>query len=130
MKYALISGSSSGMGSATAKKLISQGYFVYGLDINKPNYSDNNFRYIETDLRDELAVKKAHEIISSDTKELDLIINMAGINDINSLIEMSEEDFVDIFNRNVFSTIELIRCFLPSLKKAERLLSSLVNLVH
>ena len=37
MKNVVVTGFSGGMGLATTKKLIENGYFVYGLDIKEPN---------------------------------------------------------------------------------------------
>ena len=42
---------------------------------------------------------------------------MAGIYDLNSLIEMSEEDFIRIFDINVFAIYRVNKTFIPLLKK-------------
>ena len=42
---------------------------------------------------------------------------MAGIYDLNSLIEMKEEDFVRIFDINVFSIYRINKTFAPLLKE-------------
>ena len=47
---------------------------------------------------------------------------MAGLYDLNSLVEMSEEDFVRIFNVNLFSVYRMNKIFLPILKKGGRIL--------
>lgn len=115
MKYIVISGSSGGMGLQTVKKFTSDGYFVFGLDIKEPNQEINNFKFIRTNLRDESSVINAFNEVSKITKELAAIINMAGIYDLNSLVEMSEADFIKIFDINVFSIYRLNKIFLPLL---------------
>lgn len=115
MKYIVISGSSGGMGLQTVKKFTSDGYFVFGLDINEPNQEINNFKFIKTNLREESSVINAFNEVSKITKELTAIINMAGIYDLNSLVEMSEADFIRIFDINVFSIYRLNKIFLPLL---------------
>ena len=117
VKTVIISGFSGGMGLATAKKLASEGYFIYGLDIKEPNEKIDNSKFILTDLRDQESVKKAYEIVSKEVKEIEAIINMAGIYDLNSLVEISEEDFMRIFDINVFATYRLNKIFLPLLKE-------------
>ena len=117
MKYVLISGCSGGMGLETVKKFTSNGYFVFGLDIKDNKEEIENFEFIKTDLRDLNSIKSAFEVIKSKTNELDSIISMAGIYDLNSLIEMSEEDFIKIFDSNVFSIYRLNKVFVPLLKK-------------
>lgn len=122
MKYVLISGVSGGMGFATAKKFIENGYFVFGLDIRDLPETTDNLMFIKTDLREQEQIKKAYELISKETQEIDLIINMAGTYDINSLIEMSEEDFINIFNVNVFAVYRLNRTFEPLLKQKGKII--------
>lgn len=115
MKYIVISGSSGGMGLQTVKKFTSDGYFVFGLDIKESNQEIDNFKFIKTNLREESSVINAFNEVSKITKELTAIINMAGIYDLNSLVEMSEADFIKIFDINVFSTYRLNKIFLPLL---------------
>ena len=122
MKRIVISGFSGGMGLETAKKFASNGYFVYGLDIKEPKEIVENTKFIKTDLRDLESIKQAFETIKEDTDELDLIINMAGIYDFNSLIEMSEEEFIRIFDINVFSIYRMNKTFLPLLKKKGKII--------
>ena len=118
MKYVLLTGCSGGMGYETTKKFIDNGYFVYGLDIKEPNIKDNdNFKFIKTNLRDMSSIEEAYKIISNEIEELDSIISMAGIYDLNSLIEMSEEDFIKIFDINIFSIYRVNKTFVPLLKK-------------
>lgn len=116
MKYVLITGSSGGMGLETCKKFLDNDYFVIGLDIKESELKHDNYKYIKTDLRDELSIKNAFEIVNNDIKEIDLIINMAGIYDLGSLVEMKEEDFLRIFDINVFSIYRVNKTFLPLLK--------------
>ena len=118
MKYVVLTGVSGGMGLATLKKLTENGYFVFGLDVKKPEIEDNkNFYFIKTDLTDEKSVEKAYKEIAKECKELDAVISMAGIYDMNSLIEISEEDFIKIFNVNVFGIYRLNKTFVPLLKE-------------
>lgn len=122
MKHVLITGSSGGMGLATVKKFTNNGYFAYGLDINEPIEKLDNFKFIKTNLRDMTSVNDAFKIINEDNIKLDLIINMAGIYDLNSLIEMKEEDFVRIFDINVFSIYRVNKIFLPLLNKKGKII--------
>ena len=117
MKYLILSGVSGGMGLATARKLIECGYHVFGLDIKRPKEEIDGLTFIETDLRDLSSINLAYEQIKNKTSEIDAIISMAGIYDLNSLVEMSEEDFVKIFDINLFAIYRLNKTFLPLLKE-------------
>ena len=117
MKYVVITGSSGGMGLATVKKFASNGYFVFALDIKEPNEQIENVKFIKTNLRDMISVTASFNEVNNITSEIDLIISMAGIYDLNSLIEMSEEDFIRIFDINVFAAYRLNKTFVPLLKE-------------
>ena len=117
MKTVVISGCSGGMGLETVKKFTSNGYFVYGLDIKEPNEQIENFKYLPTNLRELKSVQDSCSFIKEEAKEIDAIINTAGIYDLNSLIEMSEEEFIRIFDINVFAVYRLNKELVPILKK-------------
>ena len=117
MKYAVLTGVSGGMGFATAKKLIENDYYVFGLDVKEPERKLDNLEFLKTNLRDQGSISNAFKKIQKTGIELDAIISMAGIYDINSLIEMSEEDFIKIFDVNVFAIYRLNKTFIPLLKE-------------
>lgn len=121
MKFALVTGVCGGIGSAVSRKLIQEGYQVFGLDRRKPEETEG-LEFIETDLCDAASVEAAFQIVKARTDHLDLIAQLAGIYDLNSLVEMSEEDFVRIFNVNLFSLYRINRQFLPLLPKGGRIL--------
>lgn len=117
MKYIVLTGVSGGMGLATAKRLILDGYHVFGLDIKAPKEKIDGLTFIETDLTKIRSLKQAYKYIQKQTKEIDAIINLAGIYDLNSLIEMKEDDFIRIFDINVFALYRLNKIFVPLLKE-------------
>ena len=116
MKSVVLSGVGGGMGMALAKRLTQDGYFVFGLDIKAPAEPIENLRFIKTDLRDEKSVLAAFEDVKQHTDQIDAIINMAGIYDLNSLIEINEEEFVRLFDVNVFAAYRMNKTFMPLLK--------------
>ena len=117
MKAVIITGATGGMGLATTKKFIENGFFVYGLDINEPKENIDNFKFIKTNLREMGSVINAFNIVKEEVNEVEALISTAGIYDLNSLIEMSEEDFIKIFDINLFSIYRFNKTFLPLLKK-------------
>jgi len=108
MKNVIITGSASGMGRATAEYLLKNGYRVFGLDINKTQEIEN-FEQILCDVSDIESVNNAYNIVKQKVDYVDAIINFAGIIMMNSLVEIPEEDFVKIFNVNVFGAVCLFR---------------------
>ena len=118
-KCVLITGVSGGMGLATAKRFINDGYKVFGLDIKEPFEPIDGLTFIKTDLTKLEEVESAFKRVD---EQLDVIINTAGIYDLNSLIEISEEEFLRIFNINVFSIYRVNKTFLPLLKEKGRII--------
>lgn len=117
MKTVLVTGGASGMGKAVCKTLAENGYFVYSLDINKSDDEIANVKQLIVDVTNISSIKQAYDIISKETKTLDAIINFAGIIMMNSLIEISEEEFVKIFNINLFGVYRINKIFLPMISE-------------
>lgn len=121
-KAILISGSSGGIGSAIVNKFLSEGYVVFGLDIKEPKDKHENLHFISTNLRKEEDVLKAFEEVKASGYRLTTIISAAGINDLNSLIEMSEEDFIKILDINAISSFRINKIFLPLLEENSKII--------
>lgn len=121
MKNILITGATGGMGFATCALLSSKGYNVYGLDYKEPT-GEFNWHFCMCDLTDMKSVEHAYEEISANLNSpFDAIVHLAGKYDLNSLIEMSEEDFLSIFNINVFAIYRVNKVFYPLLSKDGRI---------
>ena len=121
MKKVLLTGASGGMGIATTKELIKEGYEVYGLDI-KQNEEIDHFHFFKVDLTSEESIIDTFNLIKNEVDGFDAIIHQAGIYDLNSLVEMSEESFKKIFDINVFSVYRINKIFLPLLKEKGKIL--------
>ena len=119
MKYALITGGASGMGRATAVELAKNGFTVFSCDINFNPEERENIIQIKTDVTSEKSVKETFEIVSKITDRLDAVINFAGIIMMNSLIEITEEEFVKIFNVNLFGAFRINKAFFPMVQKTK-----------
>lgn len=119
MKNVLITGSASGMGRATALKLAENGYKVFSCDIKKNEEEAENITQLFMDVTNLESIKQVYEFVSNETETLDAIINFAGIIMMNSLIEISEEDFVKIFNVNVFGAYRVNKTFFPLVQKGK-----------
>lgn len=121
-KAVLITGVAGGIGSATAKKFLSEGYTVFGLDYKEPEEQDKNLIFYKTDLTKEDEVIKAFKQIEATFYKFEAILHAVGICDLNSLIEMSEEDFIRTFDINVFATFRVNKAFLPLLEEKGKII--------
>ncbi|MBR1926114.1 MAG: SDR family NAD(P)-dependent oxidoreductase [Clostridia bacterium] len=120
MKNILITGVCGGMGKATAEFLENNGYNVFGLDITE--CENKKIKFLKTDLTDENSIKIAFEKIKEQTSSIDAIIHFAGIYRLNSLVEMSEQEFVKTFDINLFSMFRINKIFLPLLKNGSKII--------
>lgn len=117
MKKVVLTGGASGMGRAVAKELAKNGFYVYSLDIKKAKEEIENICQIVADVTSMESLQKAYDTVKKETESLDAVLNFAGIIMMNSLIEMSEEDFVKIFNINLFGVFRVNKIFAPMVIK-------------
>lgn len=117
MKSVVVTGAAGGMGRAVAEKLAENGYFVYACDIKRNDVERENICQLLVDVRSQESIDSAFAKISSATDCLEAIINFAGIIMMNSLVEISEADFIKIFDVNVFGAYRVNKTFLPLVLK-------------
>lgn len=121
MKYVLVTGANGGMGKSTVDTLASMGYGVFALDKNPCPANENVFP-IEADITNESSLQLAYEKVCEKTNELYAIIHFAGIYLLDSLVEISENDFNKIFDVNVFGAYRINKIFLPLLEKGSKII--------
>lgn len=121
MQSILITGAYGGMGRKTALAFRQKGFRVFALD-RKTEEAEENVIPIQADLTDPESVKRAFETVRAHTDALYAIIHFAGIYTLDSLVEMSHEDFTKAFAVNVFGAALINREFLPLLKRGSRIL--------
>lgn len=120
MKNILITGVCGGMGHAAAKRFLEAGFRVFGVDCRED--CDLPIDYFPVDITNADSVEEARAKISAETDNLDGILHFAGIYNLDSLIEISEEEFVRIFNINLFGVYRINRAFVPLLQKGGRVI--------
>ena len=61
----VVTGAASGIGLATARRLLAEGRFVVGLDLTEPPDLGPGFRFVAGDVTDEAAIAAALRAISA-----------------------------------------------------------------
>lgn len=112
----LITGACGGMGKATTALLKANGHEIFAID-RKIEDTINGVNYFEADITKINDLVTVCDTIKQKVSELDVIINFAGIYNLDSLIEISEAEFIKIFNINLFGVYRINKIFVPLLKK-------------
>lgn len=108
-KFALITGTSSGLGYEMARFLLEEGYTVIGLSRSGTSLDHPNFIDILCDIRDEAAVEEMYELISKHTEVLHVLILNAGIFEMAPLVETSSNEFNDHLITNVTGAFHILK---------------------
>lgn len=116
MKKALVTGGTGGIGEAICRKLAADGYYVY---INYNNSkekaeklaSEINGQAFRFDISDNDAVRNAVENIG----HTDLLVNNAGISEIDLFTSIKQESADKILDINLKGTLNCARAVLPSM---------------
>lgn len=125
MSNIAVTGASGGMGRAICEVLSRAGYTVFGLDIREPKLGEGetlNWEFLPMDVTSESSVGAAAAALNERGIRLRAMLQFAGIYDLNSLVEMPEEDFVRIFNVNLFGDYRVTKAFLPLLEEQGRVM--------
>jgi NAD(P)-dependent dehydrogenase (short-subunit alcohol dehydrogenase family) len=128
-KTALVTGASSGIGEATARKLHQLGYTVYGaarrLERMK-GLADEGIHLIELDVTDEESMKAGVQRILDDTGQIDVLVNNAGYGSYGAVEDVPLSEARYQFEVNVFGAARLIQLVLPGMR--ERRSGTIVNI--
>lgn len=92
-KCAIITGSSSGLGLEITKSLLFSGYTVFGGSRSGTELEHDNFYDVELDITSPESVEEFFETVREFTDQVHLVVNNAGICEMQSLSETSTENF-------------------------------------
>ena len=113
-----ISGASSGIGLATGRQFVARGAKVYNLDLTNSEEAAD-FTYLNTDVTKQQKVQEAVRVIERESGHLDILVNNAGISFVGTVEETKEEDWLRVFDVNVFGMARLSSAALPLLRKSK-----------
>nr|UPX44792.1 putative secondary metabolism biosynthetic enzyme [Penicillium camemberti] len=126
----IITGSSSGIGLATATAALDNGAKVLGVDVSSAPESlsrNSNFKFLEGDLTDENVTKHVVEAcIREFGGRIDGLLNIAGIMDNNGSVDsLSNEMWDRCIAVNLTAPVRLIREVIPTMREQKS--GSIVN---
>lgn len=114
----LITGSSRGLGKAMAEHYLHNGDNVYGCARSEGEIKHDNYFHYQVDIASPDDVKHLFFTLRKEIKQLDAIINNAGIASMNAFALTPVESFQKIFDINVQGTFLFCQKALGLLKRA------------
>jgi NAD(P)-dependent dehydrogenase (short-subunit alcohol dehydrogenase family) len=107
---AVITGSSGGIGSATAELMAARGATVAGLDLSGGK--------VTCDVTDPASVDSAIAAVVAEYGRLDIVVNNAGIGAVGDVAANSDDEWRRVFEVNVFGMARVSRAALPHLRES------------
>jgi 3-oxoacyl-[acyl-carrier protein] reductase len=130
-KLALITGGTSGIGLAIAKKFAEEGaeIVLFGKNPERGEaakkeileaYPSSHVRFFSVDVAKTASVETAIQAILEKGAKLDILVNCAGITKDQLLMKMSEEEWDEVMGTNAKSCFNTSRSIVRSMLKARR----------
>lgn len=119
VKVALVTGASSGIGDATARRLAQLGYTVYAVARRADRMAglkEQGIRTETADVTDDAALVALVDKIISETGRIDVLVNNAGYGSYGALEDVPIAEARRQFDVNVFALARLIQLVLPHMR--------------
>ena len=120
MKNIIITGASRGIGFELIQLFANEGNQVLALSRNIApieKLEHPNITALSVDLTKEDEIQKVAQFLENSWKEVSILINNAGSLVNKPFLELSQEDFLKVYQVNVFSVAKMTQLTLPFLKK-------------
>jgi NAD(P)-dependent dehydrogenase (short-subunit alcohol dehydrogenase family) len=118
-KTVLVTGASAGIGEATVRRFLAEGYTVYAaarrLDRMAP-LAAAGAKLLSLDLTDDASIVAAVDKIRGDTGRLDVLINNAGYGSYGAVEDVPMDEARRQFEVNVFGAARLCQLALPMMR--------------
>lgn len=123
MKYAVVTGGTSGIGLGVAKMLVSKGYHVFASYVGaRPEEYLQNYEAIETDQTSRKEVYRFIDYVKSRTSHLDCLICNAGITIRKSFTDTHDSDWDKMMEVAVNSHYIMVREFFNIIPNGSRII--------
>jgi len=114
---ALVTGASSGIGEATARRLAVAGYKVYGTSRHGAQPGQRSFEMLPLDVTSDESVEAAVTALIRQESRIDLLVNNAGFGVAPAGAEESSiEQAKAIFETNFFGLVRMTRAVVPHMR--------------
>ena len=115
---AVVTGAGSGIGLAVATLLKESGTEVFGFDIGEGQMG-GVATWVSCDVSSTPSVKEAMSKVLANTRQLDILINNAGIGAVGSVADAPDDEWSRVLNINVAGIGRVSAAALPLLRKSQ-----------
>jgi NAD(P)-dependent dehydrogenase (short-subunit alcohol dehydrogenase family) len=115
-KVVIVTGASSGFGSAISKRLAATGHRVFGASRTPRSSESEGFTTLTLDVTQEASVAACIAEVMRDAGRIDAVINNAGIGIAGSIENTSAAEAQAQFDTNFFGTHRVCRAVLPHMR--------------
>ncbi|MFG6441051.1 oxidoreductase [Roseateles sp. LKC17W] len=113
----LITGVSSGIGLATAKRFAARGCRVFGTVRNLQKATPvTGIELVAMDVRDEASVRAGVAQVIARAGRIDVLVNNAGFNLVGAVEETSAAEAAGLFDTNVLGVLRATQAVLPQMR--------------
>ncbi|CAI8322962.1 MAG: Diacetyl reductase [(S)-acetoin forming] [Flavobacterium sp. SCGC AAA160-P02] len=126
MKKIIITGTSRGIGFKLAQKFARSDFQVLALSRNKKPLEAlqlKNITTISVDICKKDDLKKVQNYLNENWKEVDILIHNAGFLINKPFENLTKEDFLRVYDVNVFGVVGLTQLCIPFLKKGSHVVT-------
>ena len=123
----LVTGGSRGIGEAIVLQAVQEGHevaFTYleqsdraagVVDRAQKTRCGAHVKAYQMDIRNSSSVEETGDLVLADFEKVDVVVCNAGINRLNLLVQMSDEEWDDVLRTNLTGSFYIARYFLPSM---------------
>ena len=125
-KNIVITGTSRGIGFELAQQFANEGHQVIALSRNSIPLEKINHKNIlpfATDLMDEASLAKAASTIFEKFEQIDILIHNAGMLVNKPFEELTSQDFLKVYQVNVFAVAQLTQKLVPHMKSGSHVIT-------
>ena len=126
MRKVIITGTSRGIGFELAKQFAHNNFDVLAISRNEKPLNElriENITSISVDISDKDDLKRVQNFVSNEWKEVDILIHNAGFLIKKPFTELTKEDFLKVYEVNLFGVVELTQLMIPYLKRGSHVVT-------
>lgn len=118
-KRIVVTGAASGLGHATAIRLVQEGAHVIGLDRNLPTDRAGGIDFHTVDVTSSTQVEACLNAVRRNSGPVNAVAAFAGVECSGSIEEIGDADWMRCFQVNLMGSVNVVRASLEDLKAAD-----------